>query len=87
VNYCLTHTNDSLHAISGTPIGTFRNPAEQLLGHVRAELAYADVQQIITRGLHEFLDALQSKLNRVDQTIYTSFFALRPVCGGASAQQ
>ncbi len=79
VHYCLTNTNASLHAISGTPIGTFRNPAEQHLGYVRAELAYTDVQQIITKGLHEFLDALQSKLNKIDQTIYDTFFALRPL--------
>jgi uncharacterized alpha-E superfamily protein len=87
VNYCLTNANASLHAISGTPIGTFRNPAEQLLGYVRAELAYTDVQQIIAKGLHEFLDALQSKMNRVDQTIYDSFFALRPVGAGTMSQQ
>jgi uncharacterized alpha-E superfamily protein len=87
VNYCLTHTNESLHAISGTPIGTFRNPAEQILGYVRAELAYTDVQQIIGKGLHEFLDALQSKLNRVDHSIYDCFFALRPVGAGAMSQQ
>ena len=84
VTYCLTNANASLHAISSTPIGTFRNPAEQALGYVRAELAYTDVKQIISRGLHEFLDALQSKLNRVDQTIYDSFFALRPVGAGSS---
>jgi len=86
VTYCLTNANASLHAISGTPTGTFRNPAEQLLGYVRAELAYTDVKQIISRGLHEFIDALQSKLNRVDQTIYDSFFALRPVGAGSSQQ-
>ena len=37
--------------------GNFRNAAEQHLGHLRAELAYADVQQIIAKGLH---DSLQS---------------------------
>jgi uncharacterized alpha-E superfamily protein len=79
VDFCLSGTNASLHAISGTPIGTFRNAAEQHLGHLRAELAYTDVQQIIARGLHEFLDGLQSKLNRVDQTIFETFFALRPI--------
>ncbi|HMF47503.1 MAG TPA: alpha-E domain-containing protein [Candidatus Saccharimonadales bacterium] len=79
VDFCLSGTNASLHAISGTPIGTFRNAAEQHLGHLRAELAYADVQQIIAKGLHEFLDSLQSKLNRVDHTIFETFFALRPI--------
>lgn len=79
IHYCLTEANDSLHAISGTPIGTYRNAAEQQLGQLRAELAYTDRQQIMARGLHEFLDAFQTKLNLVDQAIYDTFFALRPV--------
>jgi uncharacterized alpha-E superfamily protein len=79
IHYCLTAANDSLHAISGTPIGMYRNPAEQHLGQLRAELAYTDTQQIVARGLHEFLDALQKKLNLIDQSIFDTFFALRPV--------
>jgi len=83
IHYCLTTANESLHAISATPIGMFRNTAEQRLGQLRAELAYTDTEQIVARGLHEFLDALQTKLNLVDQSIYDTFFALRPV--GSSA--
>ena len=79
IHYCLTEANDSLHAISGTPVGTYRNSAEQRLGQLRAELAYTDRQQIMSRGLHEFLDALQTKLNAVDHCIFDTFFALRPV--------
>ncbi len=83
IHYCLTTANDSLHAISGTPIGMYRNTAEQRLGQLRAELAYTDTQQIVERGLHEFLDGFQTKLNLVDQCIFDTFFALRPV--GSSA--
>jgi uncharacterized alpha-E superfamily protein len=83
VHYCLTTANDSLHAISGTPVGMYRNPAEQHLGRLRAELAYTDTRQIVAIGLHEFLDGLQKKLNLVDQSIFDTFFALRPI--GASA--
>lgn len=83
IHYCLTTANDSLHAISGTPIGMYRNTAEQRLGQLRAELAYTDTQQIVARGLHEFLDGFQTKLNLVDQCIFDTFFALRPV--GSSA--
>ena len=86
VDYCLSRTNESLHAISGTPIGTFRNPAEQHLGYLRAELAYSDVGQIIGKGLHEFLDNLQSKLNRADHAIYDTFFALRSLDAGVALQ-
>jgi uncharacterized alpha-E superfamily protein len=67
----------------GTPVGMYRNPAEQRLGQLRSELAYADTEHIIKRGLHEFLDGFQTKLNLVDQCIYDTFFALRPI--GASA--
>jgi uncharacterized alpha-E superfamily protein len=85
IHYCLTTANDSLHAISGTPIGMFRNAAEQHLGRLRSELAYTDTQQIIDSGLHEFLDALQKKLNLVDQSIFDTFFALRPIGANVSA--
>jgi uncharacterized alpha-E superfamily protein len=81
VNYCLTKAEESLHAISGAPVGTFSNPAEQHLGRLRGELTYARVQEIIADGLHEFLDALQTKLNLIDQDIFDSFFALRPLGG------
>jgi uncharacterized alpha-E superfamily protein len=83
IHYCLTAANDSLHSISGTPIGMYRNPAEQRLGQLRSELAYTDMRQIVTRGLHEFLDGFQNKLNLVDQGIFETFFAPRPV--GSSA--
>ena len=83
VNYCVSRGDESLHAVSGTPVGMFRNSAEQHLGQLRAELSYTHIQQIIAKGLHEFVDALQEKLNLVDQSIYESFFALRAVGGAA----
>ena len=82
IHHCLTGANDSLHAISSTPTGMYRNPAEQRLGQLRAELAYSDTEQILRHGLHEFLDALQTKLNVVDHCIFDTFFALRPVGAG-----
>jgi len=61
-----------------------RNPAEQHLGQLRAELAYAQVANIIGSGLHEFLDAFQTKLNLVGESIFTTFLALRPIGGGVT---
>lgn len=87
IHHCLTAANDSLHQISGTPIGMYRNLAEQRLGQLRAELAYSDIEQIIARGLHEFLDSFQKKLNLADQCIYDTFFALRPIGGAAATAQ
>ena len=45
---------------------------------LRSELDYSDNQRIIEAGLHEMLDLLQSKLNRIDDAIFETFFALHP---------
>ena len=87
VLYCLTNAELSLHAISGTPIETFSNPAEQGLGQLHSEFAYAQVDQILNTGLHEFLDAFQTKLNAVGDDIYKTFFALRPIDGMSTMTQ
>jgi len=79
VLYCLTKANESLHAISGSAIGGFANPAEQKLGQLRAELAYASAEEIIQGGLHEFVDDLQQRLNSIGESVSNAFFAMRPV--------
>ncbi len=75
VNFSLTAARDSLHAASGTPLGTFRYPAEKLLGHLCSDLCYASVEEIINDGLHEYLDDLQTNMNQVSAGIHEIFFA------------
>ncbi|MGH2829403.1 MAG: alpha-E domain-containing protein [Actinomycetota bacterium] len=78
IQFCLAHAEESLRAISGSAPGTFHNPAEQLLGRLRSMLGYADIGEIIGAGLHEFLDMLQTDMNRVGDAAHDTFFALRP---------
>jgi uncharacterized alpha-E superfamily protein len=79
IQYCLIKAADSLHAISGSELGLYQNLAERRLGRLQAELAYADVDEIMSGGLHEFLDSFQAKLNLVGEAIAETFFTLRPV--------
>ncbi|MBM3262505.1 MAG: alpha-E domain-containing protein [candidate division Zixibacteria bacterium] len=79
IHYCLRKADRSLHAIAGSPAGTFANEPERLLGHLCAELSYRPIGDIIGGGLHEFLDMFQYRLNEIDQTIFDTFFALRPI--------
>jgi uncharacterized alpha-E superfamily protein len=74
VHYCLIDADESLHAISGTPSGTFSNAAEQRLGQLRSELAFTHVSDVIAAGLHEYLDGLQQRLIRVADAIHGTFF-------------
>ena len=84
---CIVKAGESLHAISGTPVGTFRNLAEQRLGRLRSEFDYARIEEIIGSGLHEFLDTFQAKLNRVGDAIYDTFFAMRPAAATAGQRE
>lgn len=79
VLHCLTNANEALHSISGSKLGGFSNPAEQRFGQLRAKLAYSNADDIISAGLHEFIDHLQDELNQVGQSISETFFALRPI--------
>lgn len=42
-----------------------------------AELDYTDIIDVIRSGLHDFLDAIQDKLNGVGDEITHTFFAQR----------
>ena len=77
IQYCLIRARESVHAISGTPEGVFRHPVERLLGELCSELAYARIEAIITAGLHEHLDRLQTRMNQVGSGISETFFAAR----------
>lgn len=77
IQYCLVRARQSVHAISGTPVGMFRHPVERLLGELCSELAYARAEVIITAGLHEHLDRLQTKMNQIGSGIAETFFAAR----------
>lgn len=78
VLFCLSRANEALHDISGTQRGTFRNTAEKRLGQLEAELAFTHAREVIDRGLHEFVDDLQTRLNGIGQAISETFFAQRP---------
>jgi uncharacterized alpha-E superfamily protein len=77
IHFCLTASRECTHAISGTPVGLFRNPAEQLLAQLCAELAYAQVDDIVESGLHEYLDGLQANMNQVSAHVAETFFDAR----------
>ncbi len=78
VLYCLNRAEESLRAISGTHEGMFHSLPEQRLGQLRSEFMYMRVEEIISAGLHEFLDNTQYRLNVVGQAIFDRFFSLHP---------
>ncbi|MDX1951605.1 MAG: alpha-E domain-containing protein [Verrucomicrobiota bacterium] len=84
IHSCLITARESLHAISGTAIGMFKNVPEKLLGQLCSELSYASVDDVIASGLHEYLDQLQIKINHLGTGIHETFFAVKNARPGYS---
>lgn len=82
--FCLNSADEALHLITSTPRGSFKCPPEKLLGHLCAELSYANVDDILIGGLHGYLDVLQSKLNGIGESIHDTFFTLRTSIPGTA---
>ncbi|MFH5802432.1 alpha-E domain-containing protein [Alienimonas sp. DA493] len=72
---CLAQADGALHAITGTPSGTFASAAEQRLGKLHAGLAFTRADEIVAGGMHEFLDSTQRQLNQTGDAVFETFFA------------
>ncbi|HEY9859885.1 MAG TPA: alpha-E domain-containing protein [Candidatus Obscuribacterales bacterium] len=79
IQFCILQAERSLHRITGTPTGTWSNPAERAVGRLRSELGYLTIDDIIEAGLHEFLDKIQRQLNDIGEKVFSTFVAVNPV--------
>lgn len=77
IYYCLKEAERYLHFISGNSSGGFMNSAEKAMGELRSRLEFAEVDDIISVGLHEYLDTLQLKINHISDLIDSNFFQLK----------
>ncbi|HEY2432756.1 MAG TPA: alpha-E domain-containing protein [Vicinamibacterales bacterium] len=75
IHWCMLQARSSVHTISGTPAGMFRTGFEHLLGEVCSELAYGQSDEIVAKGVHEYLDHLQARMNLIGAGIHDTFFA------------
>ncbi len=72
--FCLCQVQQSLHEITGTPVGTWSNPAERAIGRLCGEMGYTTIEDIIEIGLHEFLDRIQIHVNEIGDKMAKTFF-------------
>jgi uncharacterized alpha-E superfamily protein len=86
VRHCLVKAEESLHAITGTPRGSFGNRAEQELGRLRSELEFTGIDDIIHGGMHEFIDQFQLRLSKAGGAVHDCFFELEPPTSVHSGQ-
>ena len=75
--YCLNSADEALHAVTGTPRGSYKGAAEKELGRLCAEIAYSDLNEILKSELHLYLDSFQTRLNVIGDAIHETFFSLK----------
>jgi uncharacterized alpha-E superfamily protein len=79
--YCVSEAQLSLHAVSGTSLKTSAHRGERLIGRLQANLTYASIEDVMERGLHQYIDELQCELNDVGAAISVGFFGYAPLPG------
>lgn len=75
IRFCLLEAEASLHKITGTSVEA-NNSVERSLGQLRSQLDIT-VEEILQKGLAEFLNDLRQQASEVDRKIDEVFFALR----------
>jgi uncharacterized alpha-E superfamily protein len=77
IHYCVLSAEESLNAITGTPLDSDRYLSKRLMGPLSAELGFTPVDKVIHYGVHEYLDGLQLKMNAIDDGLLNDFFTWR----------
>jgi uncharacterized alpha-E superfamily protein len=78
--HCIRQAELSLYEISGTPLtNRFSNQAEKMMGKLRSEIEFTEVEDIFSTGLHQYLDQFQIRGNEVSKSIFETYFDIKPV--------
>lgn len=78
--HCLQEAEASLYAISGTSFENgYSNQAEKKLSKLLSEVEFTEIDDILDTGLHQYLDNFQTKNNEIGQTIFNTYFDLKPI--------
>lgn len=71
--FCLAGMEESLKAIAGGEPG-IGEASLRKLGRLRAELEFATIDEIVSDGMHERIEAFQGSLSDVGHSFYEEFF-------------
>lgn len=74
--YCLKEVEEAIIQITGHQ--SKRHPAVRIIGKLRSDMEFNDINDIFKVGLHESLDIFQQHLNKVGDVIHESYFAIKP---------
>lgn len=75
VRFCIRRAVHSLGVIAGQEPSPARDAVQELLDGIE----HYGVTSVLREGLHEYVDRLQLRLNRLDEAVFQQFFAFEVV--------
>ena len=76
VRFCIQQLDYHLHAVSGSPIGSYTNEAERITGSTLAQLNFSSSSNILQVGYHDYIDSLQKQFNEIGQQVFDTYILL-----------
>ena len=73
LRHCVLSLEERLHRMTDGHVDHPKNECDRLVGKLRADLAYARADEIILGGLHEFLEDVQDRLDRVGASLIRQY--------------
>lgn len=73
IRYCVNLVDHYHHLLAGTGEDEYYGPEAQNFGELVASLSTLSIKDILSSGLHEFLQKVQRDLDQIDDFIYQTF--------------
>jgi uncharacterized alpha-E superfamily protein len=84
VRYCLERIHETLQVVRGRSVPGAPDELECLSGLTLARWSYTHIDELVSGGLHESIDALQTDLNNLHELIHERYFVLPGFSAAAS---
>ncbi|MDP8305388.1 MAG: alpha-E domain-containing protein [Candidatus Chlorobium antarcticum] len=75
IHFSIGAAKESLWRLSGNSTQKNLSDSDRLVGKMEAELSYTTVEDIIERGLHEYLDEIKIRLKKAGEQLHLVYFA------------
>ncbi|NTW84309.1 MAG: alpha-E domain-containing protein [Chlorobiaceae bacterium] len=75
INFSVCAAEDALWRISGSSRHRYVNNADLLIGKMEAELSYTSIDDILSKGLHNYLEELEERLMKIGEQVHLTYFA------------
>lgn len=77
MNYCVRRSKESLQGITGATSEAGWSAPERQLGQLREKLSSDKIGDVMSVGLHQYIDQLQLSLNNISSAIEGQFFDMQ----------